>query len=165
LTTYTHHLELQVITVLSLISTLYKSPQHSRSLFPVCCVFISCSLPIASNNGDSSALHAQVLFSQLPTPRLVAISHQPPRSYLYRLTFNGALNNSSIAPFLLSLPCRAHLNWLPQVSSFSFRLFGVDQTDNSPFPRCKRNYCCGNVFTELLPRNGSDITAHLTIVA
>jgi hypothetical protein len=30
--------ELQVITVLSLISTLYKSPQHQLSLFPACCL-------------------------------------------------------------------------------------------------------------------------------
>jgi hypothetical protein len=34
LTTYTHHSELQVITALSLISTLYKSSQHPLSLFP-----------------------------------------------------------------------------------------------------------------------------------
>jgi hypothetical protein len=33
LTTGTHHSELQVITALSLISTLYKSPQHPLSLF------------------------------------------------------------------------------------------------------------------------------------
>jgi hypothetical protein len=33
LTTYTYHSELQVITALSLISTLYKSPQHLLSLF------------------------------------------------------------------------------------------------------------------------------------
>jgi hypothetical protein len=36
LTTYTHHLEIQVITALSLISTLYKSPQHQLSFFPTC---------------------------------------------------------------------------------------------------------------------------------
>jgi hypothetical protein len=28
-------------------------------------------------------------------------------------------------------------------------------------PRCMRNRCRRNVFTEPLPRNGSDITAHL----
>jgi hypothetical protein len=33
LTTYTHHSEPHVITALSLISTLYKSPQHLLSLF------------------------------------------------------------------------------------------------------------------------------------
>jgi hypothetical protein len=31
LTPYTHHSELQAITALSLITTLYKSPQHSLS--------------------------------------------------------------------------------------------------------------------------------------
>jgi hypothetical protein len=33
MTTYTHSLELQVIEALSLISTLYKLPQHTLSLF------------------------------------------------------------------------------------------------------------------------------------
>jgi hypothetical protein len=49
---------LQAITTititLSLISTLYKSLQHTLS-FPVCCVFTSRSLITASNSGDSSA--------------------------------------------------------------------------------------------------------------
>jgi hypothetical protein len=46
-TTYSHHSELQVITALSLISTNHKSPQHTLSLFPACCVFISRSLVTA----------------------------------------------------------------------------------------------------------------------
>jgi hypothetical protein len=64
LTTYTHHSELQVITELLQISTLYKSSQHSLSLFPACCVFISRSLATASNSGDFSASRAHVLYSQ-----------------------------------------------------------------------------------------------------
>jgi hypothetical protein len=64
--TYTHHSELQVITAPPLISTLYKSPLHPLTLFPACCVFISRSLPAASNRGDSSASRAQVLSSQPP---------------------------------------------------------------------------------------------------
>jgi hypothetical protein len=59
--------ELQVITALSLISTIYKSPQHSLSPFPTCCVFTSRSLSTASNNRHSSASCAQVL----PSPTLV----------------------------------------------------------------------------------------------
>jgi hypothetical protein len=55
LTTYTHHSELQEITVLPLIPMSYKSPQQLQSLFPAFCVFISCSLAAASNSGDSSA--------------------------------------------------------------------------------------------------------------
>jgi hypothetical protein len=43
------------ITASPLISTLYKSPQHPPSLFPACCVFITRSLAMASNSGDSSA--------------------------------------------------------------------------------------------------------------
>jgi hypothetical protein len=38
LTSYTHHSELQVITALSLISTLYKSPQQPPSLYPALCL-------------------------------------------------------------------------------------------------------------------------------
>jgi hypothetical protein len=66
LTAYTHNLELQVITALSLISTLHKSPQHPISLFVACCVFIGRSLATASNSGDSSASRARVLSSQPP---------------------------------------------------------------------------------------------------
>jgi hypothetical protein len=61
LTTYTHNLELQVITALSLISTVYKSPQHPLSPFPGCCVFNSCSLATAYNSGDSSASRTHVV--------------------------------------------------------------------------------------------------------
>jgi hypothetical protein len=53
MTTYTHHSELPVITALSLISTLYTSPQKPLSLFPACYVFISRSLATASNSGDT----------------------------------------------------------------------------------------------------------------
>jgi hypothetical protein len=66
LTIYTHRSKLQVITALSVISTLYKSPQHQLKLFPACRVFISRSLATASNSGDSSASRALVLFSQPP---------------------------------------------------------------------------------------------------
>jgi hypothetical protein len=48
LTTYTHHSELQVITALSQISTLYDSPQHPLSLFQPA-VFTSRSPAKASN--------------------------------------------------------------------------------------------------------------------
>jgi hypothetical protein len=64
LTIYSHDSELQALTTLSLISTLYKSPQHPLSLFAACCVFISRSLATVSNSGDSSASRAQVLSSQ-----------------------------------------------------------------------------------------------------
>jgi hypothetical protein len=52
LTTYTHNLELQVITAPALISTLYNSPQHKS--FLSCCVFTSRFLVTASNSGESS---------------------------------------------------------------------------------------------------------------
>jgi hypothetical protein len=61
---YIHRSEVQVITALSLFSTLYKSPQHPLSLFPACCVFNSHSLVTASNSGDSSASCAHVITVQ-----------------------------------------------------------------------------------------------------
>jgi hypothetical protein len=81
-TTYTHD------TAPQLISTIHKSPQHSLSHFPACCVFTSRSLATAANSGDPSASRAQVLSSQPPVHnwlssynsalRLAAISHQLP---------------------------------------------------------------------------------------
>jgi hypothetical protein len=61
LTIYTH-LELQVITALSLIFTLYKSVQHPPSLFQRA-VFTSRSLATASNSVNSSVSRAQFLSS------------------------------------------------------------------------------------------------------
>jgi hypothetical protein len=54
-TLYTHHSELQVIRVLSLISTLYKTPQQPLRVFPACCVFNSRSLATTYNTEDLSA--------------------------------------------------------------------------------------------------------------
>jgi hypothetical protein len=45
-----HDSEVQVITAPSLISTLYKSPQHTKS-FPACSVFTRRFLITASNDG------------------------------------------------------------------------------------------------------------------
>jgi hypothetical protein len=59
----THRSELQVTTVLSLISSRCKSQAHAKSS-PACSVSISCSHTAASNSGDSSASPAQVLSSQ-----------------------------------------------------------------------------------------------------
>jgi hypothetical protein len=64
LTTYIHHLELEGIAALSLISTLCKSPEQPLSVFIACCVFISRHLATALDSGDSSASRAQVLSSQ-----------------------------------------------------------------------------------------------------
>jgi hypothetical protein len=46
-------------------SQIIKTP---AKFFPVCCVFISCSLATASNSGDLSASSAQVLYLQPPVP-------------------------------------------------------------------------------------------------
>jgi hypothetical protein len=83
LTTYTHHSQLQAILALSLISTLYK--QNTLSLRQPT-VFSSRSLATSDSGGSS----ASPVFTASPcriqisgdncqiTPRLPAISHQPP---------------------------------------------------------------------------------------
>jgi hypothetical protein len=43
-----------------------KSTKAPATSFPACCAFISRSLATASNSGDFSASHAQVLFLQNP---------------------------------------------------------------------------------------------------
>jgi hypothetical protein len=65
LTTYTHHSQLKVITALSLISTLYKSPQQPLCLFQPAALR-SRSLSTASNNGDSSDSRVRVPLPQCP---------------------------------------------------------------------------------------------------
>jgi hypothetical protein len=95
-TTCIHRSELHVITALSIISTSNTSLQHPLSLPPDCCVFNSCSLAMASNNGYSSASSAHVV-----TVR--------------RIFCNWTLStvNWTTAPSLLSLPCTAQLNCQP----------------------------------------------------
>jgi hypothetical protein len=61
LTIYIHHAELEVITALSIISTMRRSPQHSLSLFPACCVFTSRFLAPSSLSGDSSVSRTPVV--------------------------------------------------------------------------------------------------------
>jgi hypothetical protein len=89
LTTYTHPSELQVITVLSLITAIYKSPAHAKSP-----VFIRHFLPPASNSGNSSASCVQAVLSQ---PRVQNSTH------------------STTAPTHLSLPSRDQLNSQPSI--------------------------------------------------
>jgi hypothetical protein len=74
LTTYTHHSGLQVITALSLMSTLYKS-LHAK-FFPACCVSNNRSLATDSNSGDSSASRLQVPLSQSPIQNSYQLSTQ-----------------------------------------------------------------------------------------
>jgi hypothetical protein len=79
-----HHSELPVITVLSLISTLYKSLQHLLSLFPA---FTKCFLAMVFSSVVSTASCSHAYLSELPIQNLI--------------------NYSTI---FLSLPCRAQLN-------------------------------------------------------
>jgi hypothetical protein len=91
LTTYTHNSELQVITALLVISTLYKLSHHSLSLFPACCSFIIRSITTATNSGGSLVSSPQVLLWQPPVQNST---------------------HSTRAPFFSPL-CRAHLNCQP----------------------------------------------------
>jgi hypothetical protein len=83
LTTCTHHSELQVITALSLISTLYKS-LHAKSS-PAYCVLTSRSLSTSSNDGDSSASRAHFVTRWLSTPPIESSLHTLPYNSLWPL--------------------------------------------------------------------------------
>jgi hypothetical protein len=96
--TCTHHSELQVITALPLISTLYKSPQRPLSLFPACWVN-SRSLAMTSSSEYSSASGAHVV-----TVRRIS------RNWTLFFTAGLSTVNWTVGPSLLSLPCRAQLN-------------------------------------------------------
>jgi hypothetical protein len=93
LTTYSHHSELQVITALSQISTINRSPQHSLSDFPACCQFNSRFL--------ATLLKVEIL--QLPALTSLLPGEYPATELLSTV-------NPSISTSLLSLPCRARLN-------------------------------------------------------
>jgi hypothetical protein len=113
LTTYTNHSEIQVISALSLICTIHRSSQHIA-----CRVFSSHSLATASNSGDSSASHAQVLPVQ-------------------RISSNRTLSiiNSAITLSVLSLPCRAQLNCQPPTELDSeSQLLYANQFVSAPSP-------------------------------
>jgi hypothetical protein len=97
LTTYAHNSELQVITALSLISTIHRSPQHSLSLSLACCVLTNRSLAMASNSGDSSASCSQVLSSHLPVQNSCQLSLLSLSCRVQRTRFpNSLLYNSSV---------------------------------------------------------------------
>jgi hypothetical protein len=58
---------------------IHKSPQHTLSPFPACCVFTSRSLATAYNSGDSSASRSQIISER-----------QLPSNCLFSLTDSGA---------------------------------------------------------------------------
>jgi hypothetical protein len=89
-----NHSELQVLTALSLISTIRRSQQHPLSLFTACCFFISRSLATASNSEDSLASRAQILLSVASCQvNYRAISSHPPLQSSTELpTLNYQLN-------------------------------------------------------------------------
>jgi hypothetical protein len=84
LTIYALHSELQVITGLSLIFTLYKL-LHGKSS-PACCVFTNHSLITATNNGDSLASRGQDLSSQPPVQNSILNPPDLSLSVILRLT-------------------------------------------------------------------------------
>jgi hypothetical protein len=136
LTTYTHHLEIQVITTLSLISTLYKSLQHPLSFFQ----------PAMSSPAVPWQRLLTVDILQLHVFRFDLHSF-PCRTQLTTI-------NWTVAPAQLVAPLLFFL-WL----------LDADLVTTPRFPRWIRNRYRDHVFISPLPRNGSDITIPLTIFA
>jgi hypothetical protein len=108
LTIYTHHSELQVInSAIANLHTLQNTTTPAKP-FPACCVFNSRSLATDSDSGDFSASRGYVITAR-------RISHNwTLHSRPYRTPLNWS--PTTIAPSLLSLPCRAQLNWLSSQS-------------------------------------------------
>jgi hypothetical protein len=95
LTTYTHDLELQALTTLSLNSAAHDKP------FSAGCVFTSRSLVTASNSEDSSASRVQVLSSQSPVQNSTELSSKFEASLRPTVSWNKAPNCQTIAGFLM----------------------------------------------------------------
>jgi hypothetical protein len=143
LTTHTHHSELQVITALSLISAIRKSPQHPLSLFPACCA--------------SSA----VSWQRILTVKILRLSCS---GSLFTATFGQLLStvNSTTAPSLVSHPCRAQLKWLLQTVLLITSWHGPHRKHPGSNVRI---YFCRKVLTKLLLRNSHRIFAYCTATA
>jgi hypothetical protein len=96
LTTYTHNLELQVITALSLSPHFTNHHSTRWDFFQTGVSLNSCSLSTASNSRDSSASRTQVLLSQPPVQNSCRLSTQLWRhlfsAYLAELSWTGCLN-------------------------------------------------------------------------
>jgi hypothetical protein len=116
-----------------LISTLHKSPQHLLSLF------------------QPSVSSPAVPWQWLLTVEILQLHSLRPSCHSRSAEFLSTVC-STIAPALLSLPCRAQLNWLPQFSLYNHSAWTTLKT---PF-----FYCCvgvhfrRNLFTKPLLRNG-----------
>jgi hypothetical protein len=148
LSTYTHSLELQAITRPLLISTIHKSPQHTSLFQPT--VF-------------SPAVPWQLLLT------VEIIQLHLFRSFLHSFSCRTASQLSTLAtnsrPF--------HTNLLVFSSPPDFQLStlatGTDHIENTIplllYHCCICVCCCGNVFTEPLPRNGSGKFAYLVVIA
>jgi hypothetical protein len=144
LTTYTHNLELQVITAPSLISTLYSSLEHT----------VSCSqsgtrrfLVTASNKGYTSV---SGLKSSLNRGSL------PPASYLHRLPYRTDL----VAPVVFLITprhglCRQHCSFL-YANRFCVNMFTEPHTSSGRLFLLVEN---------LLPSNRCCSIVHFTAIA
>jgi hypothetical protein len=144
LTTYTHHSELQLITAVSPISTLYKSLQHLFRLFQP---------PVFSQAVPWQRLLTAAV---LQLHWLRSSCHGRPCINLV----NCQLNYSAVSP---RPSLQRSTDWLPH--SLLYNSSTPTALKTLRFSGCIRNRCSGKIFTEPLPRNVYDITAHLKIIA
>jgi hypothetical protein len=94
------------------------------------------------------------ILTELHTPNIThKILSSPPDFQVNTLTTNSFLHN---------LPYRTELG---QNLSLAYNISTWTTWKTQLFCCCARVCCCGNVFTEPLPRNGPGIFAHLVIVA
>jgi hypothetical protein len=105
---YWYNSELKLVTALSLISTIHRSPQQLLSLFAACCVFNSRSLRTAFNSGGSSSSCARVITVRRISRSWTLFNSQP--NYSARLNWATLLPTKYFilknAVFWGVAPCR-----------------------------------------------------------
>jgi hypothetical protein len=145
---YWQNSELHLITGLLLIYILYKSPQHPLSLFPAYCVLTSLSLATASNSGDSSITHTQVLSSQQPVQNSLSVPSISNGNYQLRIP----QSNSLLRLPTLSSQLYPQLAWDPRYIA-SVRTKQKTPGPTVPVSLLAYSLPRERVFTEPLPSN------------
>jgi hypothetical protein len=148
LTTCTHHTKLQVITALSLIPTIHRSPQHPLSPFQP---FESSPLPFPGNgfkSGDSSVSHAYVI----PLPYRTACQLFPPE---LSIKFPSA-SIRYLVPIYSQLFCQTPTLETPSVPLLHLISWQADVS--------KLNWLKRSTFSFYNPRNGPRRKLSLSIV-
>jgi hypothetical protein len=126
LNTYTHNSLLQVIIMLQLISTIYKSPKHTLSLFQP--AVISC-------------FPAMTLTVEILQPQCLQLSTNSQLTLNYCHSHLSSLTTDSVAPFVSLITSRHGLHRKHRILSYSIVSVGTCLRHPAApvYPRLLRN--------------------------